>query len=343
MTERKVERILATGASYVTSGDLGCLLNIGGLISRIGYPVKAIHLAEILAGKPEAFLLRVGCRFGGCATARDPPKSRRPLMELSANSFGEAPGRRSSTRRSGSARADHGGFLAHRDAAVAAFPEFEATASARRGSSGTSWTTWTRTLRASSRRRKNGARSSMSPGRGPGAGDRGADRAGRGGHPRVKSKSMAAEEISFNEALQGAGVTVVESDLGEFIIQLAGRRLPYHRPRGPQDARADLRSSSATSGSRAPTVSRMVGWPAGTCGEVPLRGMGVSAGTSWWPTPLRRARHQRGKRAMGTVLRASTRRRRDREGHPRMADLPTFLRLLRGAPPARRSRRTCRS
>jgi len=51
MTERKVERILATGASYVTSGDLGCLLSIGGLISRIGYPVKAIHLAEILAGK----------------------------------------------------------------------------------------------------------------------------------------------------------------------------------------------------------------------------------------------------------------------------------------------------
>jgi len=53
MTERKVERILATGASYVTSGDLGCLLNIGGLISRIGYPVKAIHLAEILAGGTE--------------------------------------------------------------------------------------------------------------------------------------------------------------------------------------------------------------------------------------------------------------------------------------------------
>jgi L-lactate dehydrogenase complex protein LldF len=38
----------------------------------------------------------------------------------------------------------------------------------------------------------------------------------------VKSKSMAAEEVSFNEALEAAGVTVVESDLGEFIIQLAG-------------------------------------------------------------------------------------------------------------------------
>lgn len=38
----------------------------------------------------------------------------------------------------------------------------------------------------------------------------------------VKSKSMASEEISFNDALQGEGVEVVESDLGEYIIQLAG-------------------------------------------------------------------------------------------------------------------------
>ncbi|MBI5419201.1 MAG: iron-sulfur cluster-binding protein [Deltaproteobacteria bacterium] len=38
----------------------------------------------------------------------------------------------------------------------------------------------------------------------------------------VKSKSMAAEEVDLNTALEGAGVEVVESDLGEFIIQLAG-------------------------------------------------------------------------------------------------------------------------
>ncbi len=38
----------------------------------------------------------------------------------------------------------------------------------------------------------------------------------------VKSKSMAAEEVGFNEAVESAGVDVVESDLGEFIIQLAG-------------------------------------------------------------------------------------------------------------------------
>ncbi|MBI5904747.1 MAG: (Fe-S)-binding protein [Deltaproteobacteria bacterium] len=53
ITERKIERILATGASYVTTGDLGCLMNIGGMISRYGYPVKAIHIAEILAGGSE--------------------------------------------------------------------------------------------------------------------------------------------------------------------------------------------------------------------------------------------------------------------------------------------------
>jgi L-lactate dehydrogenase complex protein LldF len=38
----------------------------------------------------------------------------------------------------------------------------------------------------------------------------------------VKSKSMASEEISLNVALEKAGVEVVESDLGEYIIQLAG-------------------------------------------------------------------------------------------------------------------------
>ncbi len=52
MTEKKVDRILATGASWVTSGDLGCLMTIDGMLSRFGYPVRAVHLAEILAGKP---------------------------------------------------------------------------------------------------------------------------------------------------------------------------------------------------------------------------------------------------------------------------------------------------
>jgi L-lactate dehydrogenase complex protein LldF len=38
----------------------------------------------------------------------------------------------------------------------------------------------------------------------------------------VKSKSMVAEEVDLNNAIEAAGIEVVESDLGEFIIQLAG-------------------------------------------------------------------------------------------------------------------------
>jgi L-lactate dehydrogenase complex protein LldF len=37
----------------------------------------------------------------------------------------------------------------------------------------------------------------------------------------VKSKSMTTEEIRLNEALEHDGVTVIETDLGEYIIQLA--------------------------------------------------------------------------------------------------------------------------
>jgi L-lactate dehydrogenase complex protein LldF len=43
----------------------------------------------------------------------------------------------------------------------------------------------------------------------------------------IKSKAMTSEEIHLNEALEHAGFTVVESDLGEFIVQLR-RETPYH-------------------------------------------------------------------------------------------------------------------
>jgi L-lactate dehydrogenase complex protein LldF len=43
----------------------------------------------------------------------------------------------------------------------------------------------------------------------------------------IKSKAMTAEEIHLNEALEGAGLSVVESDLGELIVQLR-HEAPYH-------------------------------------------------------------------------------------------------------------------
>jgi len=43
----------------------------------------------------------------------------------------------------------------------------------------------------------------------------------------VKSKSMSTEEIHLNEYLEKNGIDVVETDLGEYIVQLAEQR-PYH-------------------------------------------------------------------------------------------------------------------
>jgi L-lactate dehydrogenase complex protein LldF len=43
----------------------------------------------------------------------------------------------------------------------------------------------------------------------------------------VKGKTMVGEEVELNHALEAAGIRPVETDLGEFIIQLAGER-PAH-------------------------------------------------------------------------------------------------------------------
>lgn len=49
----------------------------------------------------------------------------------------------------------------------------------------------------------------------------------RGAKSVVKSKSMVTEEIGLNEALERLGVRAIETDLGEFIVQLARER-PSH-------------------------------------------------------------------------------------------------------------------
>jgi L-lactate dehydrogenase complex protein LldF len=49
----------------------------------------------------------------------------------------------------------------------------------------------------------------------------------RGAKLAAKSKSMVSEEIGLNEALEAVGVRAVETDLGEYILQLAGEH-PVH-------------------------------------------------------------------------------------------------------------------
>lgn len=50
MVDKKVDDIAATGADAVLAGDMGCLLNIAGRLSRRGLAIEARHVAEVLAG-----------------------------------------------------------------------------------------------------------------------------------------------------------------------------------------------------------------------------------------------------------------------------------------------------
>ena len=50
MVDDKAADIAATGADVVLAGDLGCLMNIAGRLSRLGSPIEARHIAEVLAG-----------------------------------------------------------------------------------------------------------------------------------------------------------------------------------------------------------------------------------------------------------------------------------------------------
>lgn len=49
MASDKVTNIDASGADTLLGGDLGCLLNIGGRLKRLGSPVRVYHTAEVLA------------------------------------------------------------------------------------------------------------------------------------------------------------------------------------------------------------------------------------------------------------------------------------------------------
>lgn len=50
MVTDKVADIAATGADTLLCGDMGCLLNMAGKLSRLGKPVRVRHIAEVLAG-----------------------------------------------------------------------------------------------------------------------------------------------------------------------------------------------------------------------------------------------------------------------------------------------------
>ena len=51
MCEQKVEHALATGASYIISTDMSCLMHLEGYIRNKKYPLQVLHLADVLASE----------------------------------------------------------------------------------------------------------------------------------------------------------------------------------------------------------------------------------------------------------------------------------------------------
>jgi len=51
MVSNKADDIAGTGAGLLLAGDLGCLMNMVGKLSRQGRPVEARHVVEVLAGQ----------------------------------------------------------------------------------------------------------------------------------------------------------------------------------------------------------------------------------------------------------------------------------------------------
>ena len=120
-------------------------------------------------------------------------------------------------------------FVSGRAAAVAALPEFDdirAAAVARRNHALAELDVWLERFEAEARRRGAAVLWAQTPAE---AAQLVVDIARRHGcKSAIKSKSMVAEEMGLNVALQQAGVTVTETDLGEYILQINDNEPPSH-------------------------------------------------------------------------------------------------------------------
>jgi L-lactate dehydrogenase complex protein LldE len=51
MVDDKIRNIIESGADTIIGCDISCLMNIQGRLSRMGSPIKVLHIAQLLAGK----------------------------------------------------------------------------------------------------------------------------------------------------------------------------------------------------------------------------------------------------------------------------------------------------
>ena len=50
IVRKKIDNITQSGAPVLLAGDLGCLMNMAGKLTREGRVVEVRHIAEVLAG-----------------------------------------------------------------------------------------------------------------------------------------------------------------------------------------------------------------------------------------------------------------------------------------------------
>jgi L-lactate dehydrogenase complex protein LldE len=50
MAEQKVANAIASGAEYIISTDQSCLMHLDGYIKNKHFPIKTMHIADVLAG-----------------------------------------------------------------------------------------------------------------------------------------------------------------------------------------------------------------------------------------------------------------------------------------------------
>ncbi|HXD76499.1 MAG TPA: (Fe-S)-binding protein [Puia sp.] len=50
MADQKVNNALQTGAEYIISTDMSCLMHLDGFIRHKGHPIRTMHIADVLAG-----------------------------------------------------------------------------------------------------------------------------------------------------------------------------------------------------------------------------------------------------------------------------------------------------
>jgi L-lactate dehydrogenase complex protein LldE len=53
MVHKKAANVVASGAEVLLAGDLGCLMNMAGKLTREGSGIEVRHVAEVLAGETD--------------------------------------------------------------------------------------------------------------------------------------------------------------------------------------------------------------------------------------------------------------------------------------------------